>query len=150
MPGKIVDQLASLPKLSRAALEKLWEDLFQTTRPLRLRRDLTVRILAHRLQEQTFGALSPDYHRRLQQLAVTVGADPKLPSRPPIKPGTRLVREWQSKTHIVQVVEGGYEYNGSSYGSLSEIARLITGTHRSGPLFFGLKQKQKSSSQEIA
>ena len=151
MPGKIVDQPASLPKLNRTSLEKLWKDLFQTTPP-RLRRDLLVRILAHRLQEQTFGGLTPDYHRRLQQLAATIqqncqqGLNPRLT----IKPGTRLVREWHSKTHIVQVAERGYEYNGSSYNSLSEIARLITGTRRSGPLFFGLRQKQTSSTTEVA
>ena len=37
------------------------------------------------------------------------------------------------------VKEKGYEYQGSLYQSLSEIARLITGTRWSGPLFFGLK-----------
>jgi hypothetical protein len=39
----------------------------------------------------------------------------------------------------VTVTERGYEHRGSRYQSLSEIARLITGTRWSGPLFFGLK-----------
>ena len=38
-----------------------------------------------------------------------------------------------------------YEYQGARYQSLSEIARLITGTRWSGPLFFGIKNEQGSS-----
>lgn len=56
-----------------------------------------------------------------------------------IKPGTRLIRQWEGQTHHVTVGEAGFEYNGERYKSLSVIARLITGTRWSGPLFFGLK-----------
>jgi len=145
MPDPIVDRLANLPSLSKAALGELWKQLFHTTPPARLRRDLMVRLLAHRLQEQAFGRLASAYRRRLQQLASATESDPKrgLGARLSIKPGTRLVRQWQSRTHIVHVAEPGYEYDGSRYDSLSEIARLITGTRRSGPLFFGLKEKQR-------
>ena len=60
------------------------------------------------------------------------------------------MRQWQSKMHVVHVEEQGYEYDGSRYDSLSQIARLITGTRRSGPLFFGLKGKQEGHSKEAA
>jgi Protein of unknown function (DUF2924) len=56
-----------------------------------------------------------------------------------IKPGTRLIRQWQGKSYKVTVAKSGFEYDGQWYASLSEIARLITGTRWSGPLFFGLK-----------
>ncbi|MGL5839950.1 MAG: DUF2924 domain-containing protein [Sphingorhabdus sp.] len=39
-------------------------------------------------------------------------------------------------------VEGGFEWNGEICRSLSEITRKATGTHWSGPRFFGLKQGQ--------
>ena len=61
-----------------------------------------------------------------------------------IKPGTRLIRQWDGQTHQVTVAEEGFEYKGERYKSLSEIARLITGTRWSGPLFFGLKQGEKN------
>lgn len=146
MPDEIGSRLANLPDLSKAALGQIWEQLFQITRPPRLRRDLMVRILAHSLQEQAFGGLAPDCQRRLQLLARAQIRGSRLT----IKPGTRLVRHWRARTHIVHVAERGYEYNGSSYDSLSEIARLITGTRRSGPLFFGLREKQTRSSQQEA
>jgi hypothetical protein len=57
------------------------------------------------------------------------------------KSGTRLIRSWQGKTHTVTVEESGYQYEGRRYRSLSEIARQITGTQWSGPLFFGLKSR---------
>lgn len=56
-----------------------------------------------------------------------------------LSPGTRLMREWQGKVHQVTVLVKGFEHQGKSYSSLSSIAREITGTAWSGPLFFGLK-----------
>ena len=56
-----------------------------------------------------------------------------------LSPGTRLMREWQGKVHQVTVLVKGFEHQGKAYSSLSSIAREITGTAWSGPLFFGLK-----------
>ena len=65
-----------------------------------------------------------------------------------LKPGTRLVRRWKGGNHVVTVEPTGFEYRGIHYESLSQIARLITGTRWSGPLFFGLRDK-KTSSPEV-
>ena len=64
------------------------------------------------------------------------------PSRPAIpivlKPGTRLVREWQGKSHTIDVRCDGFGWKGEVYRSLSAVARAITGTHCSGNRFFRL------------
>jgi hypothetical protein len=60
-----------------------------------------------------------------------------LPRR--IKPGAILVRQWKGQSHRVTVLEDGFAYQGKPYESLSEIARLITGTRWNGPKFFGLR-----------
>ena len=60
-----------------------------------------------------------------------------LPRR--IKPGAILVREWKKASYRVTVLEDGFAYEGKTYESLSEIARLITGTRWNGPKFFGLR-----------
>jgi Protein of unknown function (DUF2924) len=54
--------------------------------------------------------------------------------------GTVLVREWQGATHHVTVVNDGFLWNGSTYRSLSGIARAITGTNWNGPRFFGMRE----------
>jgi hypothetical protein len=150
MPDSIAERLAALPQLSKAALYDLWRQLFKTDPPCQTRRDLLLPILAYRIQEDAFGSLSPDSCRRLHQLATTFEADPDavVSNRPPIKAGTRLVRQWKEQVHVVEVETEGYEYRGARYENLSEIARLITGTRWSGPLFFGLKAKQSDASQE--
>jgi hypothetical protein len=61
------------------------------------------------------------------------------PPRPELKPGTRLMREWQGRTYDVLVLNDGFSCQGTRHRSLSSIARKITGTPWSGPLFFGLK-----------
>ena len=59
-------------------------------------------------------------------------------------PGTTLIREWDRREYRVTVLpDGYYELNGQRYKSLSAAARAITGTHWSGPAFFGIKGARK-------
>jgi len=152
MPDPIAERLAALPNLSKTALCELWKQLFNSLPLPQLRRHLMIPILAHRLQEQTFGSLSSVSRGRLRQLARSFEANSSgsIPSIPALKPGTRLVRQWRDQVHLVNVVTSGYEYQGARYQSLSEIARLITGTRWSGPLFFGIKSEQSSSKSKEA
>jgi hypothetical protein len=147
MPDPIAQRLAALLELSKTALYELWKQLFKASPPPKLRRDLMVPILAHRLQEQSFGLLKAGARTRLRQLsqAFERDSDSAIPSAPRIKPGTRLVRQWRDQVHLVNVGANFYEYQGARYKSLSEIARLITGTRWSGPVFFGIKNEQVGS-----
>jgi hypothetical protein len=88
------------------------------------------------LQAKAYGGLSRKTQQRLAQLAAakTQTTD--------VKPGMRLVREWNGGVHVVDEDESGaIHWNGRTWGSLSEVARAITGTRWSGPAFFGLKRK---------
>jgi hypothetical protein len=69
---------------------------------------------------------------------------PQAPRRE-LKPGTRLVREWQGRTYDVLVLDGGFSWQDTHYRSLSALARTITGTAWSGPLFFGLKPSRPAT-----
>jgi Protein of unknown function (DUF2924) len=144
------ERLSLLPTLSRTALNELWKELFETSKPPSVRRELVIEFLSYRLQEQSFGSLSAESRSQLRRTARSLELDSnsEIVVAPTIKPGTRLVRQWRSQVHLVTVVARGFEYEGICYDSLSEIARLITGTRWSGPLFFGLRSK-KSSSPEV-
>jgi hypothetical protein len=137
----VSELLKALPGMDKTALCKKWLELFNKAAPKHIRREIMVRILAYKIQETAFGGLSATTRRRLRQIATSLenGNDKLKVDQRPIKPGTRLIREWRGKTHTVSVAETGFEFQGSRYRSLSEIARLITGTRWSGPLFFGLK-----------
>jgi hypothetical protein len=113
----------------------------------RLRRNLMIPILAYRIQENAYGGLKPHTLRRLQKLAANLEQDRKAPIllTPQLKPGTKLLRQWQGEMHEVLVANEGFEYRGKRYESLSEIARQVTSTRWSGPLFFGLKKKARSA-----
>jgi hypothetical protein len=65
--------------------------------------------------------------------------------RPQLKPGTRLLCEWQGQIYEVGVLDDGFSWQGAHYRSPSAIARKITGTAWSRPLFFGLKQNRSAS-----
>jgi hypothetical protein len=108
----------------------------------RVSRDLLVRALAYRVQERAFGGLSRASLKRLRELA----DDPEPPPDPAasLRPGAKLVREWHGRTHVVVVTDTSFDYAGSTYRSLTEIAKLITGAHWSGPRFFGLTARRET------
>ncbi len=147
MADPVTKRLADLPTLNKKALCHLWTQLFDMSQPSKLRRALMIPILAHRLQEQAFGSISAQNKNRLRQLGQAFERNPDgaVAGVPPIKPGTRLVRQWRDQVHLVNVETNGYEYRGAHYKNLSEIARLITGTRWSGPLFFGIKTEPSRS-----
>jgi hypothetical protein len=149
--SSITYRLDSLPKLNKPELCQLWRHHFKSEPALKMRKQLIRRVIAYRLQEQEFGGLNNTQVRRLRQIASALEANPNatVSSRPRIKPGTRLVREWKQQVHTVEVDADGYQYKGTRYESLSQIARLITGTRWSGPLFFGLKTKQSNNLMEV-
>ena len=135
-------ELAGLSKLSSHELRMKWQALRCGEPMAPASRDLLIREIAYKLQERAHGGLAPAIKRRLRTLAEEFEADAagSLVSAPLLKPGTRLLREWQGRTHTVIVLDEGFEYDGERYGSLTQIARRITGAHWSGPRFFGLRK----------
>ncbi len=149
MPGEVqfmatgmTDPIAELATLSTAQLRARWERAGGRPAPKRASRDLLLRLVAYHLQEQTEGGLSKATRRRLAKLGGLNGQDSQPPASPTprLKPGCRLIREWHGVTHSVIVLDRGFDYRGTRYASLSQIARIITGARWSGPLFFGLRK----------
>jgi hypothetical protein len=138
---RLSDQIAALPTLNKAQLLAIWAENFSKDPPPNLRKELMVPILAFRIQEKAYGGLSYKTRRRLREIAQSLDTIPRKRKSTRTQPGTRLVRSWKGVLHQVTVLSSGYEYNGRSYDSLSVIARVITGTRWSGPLFFGTKRK---------
>ncbi len=87
------------------------------------------------------GGLKPATRRLLASVAddATAGRTRPVARERKIKPGTTLLREWHGVQHRLTVLEDGVQFGGERYRSLSEVARKITGSRWSGPLFFGLK-----------
>jgi hypothetical protein len=147
----VYDHLSSLPSLSRNELSSFWRKLFTADPPRKMRKELMLRVIAYRMQELEFGGLRESYAGRLRELGDEIETNSKTAAagRKAIKAGTRLIREWNNQLHIVNVEERNFEYRGSHYESLSEIARFITGTRWSGPLFFGLKARTKDMRKAV-
>jgi hypothetical protein len=120
-------------------LRREWRRLYSRDAP-RISRDLLILGIAYRLQEIEHGGLGRATIRKLRTMAKTLRATGRVGPSPSLrlKPGVRLVREWHGRTHSVTVTADGFEYAGTTYRSLSHIAKKITGAHWSGPRFFGL------------
>jgi hypothetical protein len=150
--GRLTANLRALPGRSTQGLKQTWQTLLGTPPPNRLSRDLLIRVIADKLQEDALGGLAPATKRRLAALARRPGNDAETTAAHPmlrLKPGTKLVRAWGGKTHIVLVLENGFEHQGKRYTSLTQIADEVTGAHWSGPRFFGLtKPRQTVPSRE--
>lgn len=139
MPKTLATRLADLERANTADLRARWEDAYECPAPTRASHDFLLRALAYRVQEQAEGGLSKAARKQLAILA-DPGANAGRPLKPRLNSGTRLVRTWRGTVHQVTVIDDGFEYRGDRYGNLSQIARMITGTRWSGPLFFGLRK----------
>lgn len=128
-------KLEELDSLDRCALRVAWREVVGRSAPPRMSQAFMRRLLAFEIQAQIQGGLSKGLTRELRK-----SPNAKAPSKPlaGLKPGSRLLREWNGTTHVVDVGEDGFTWKGHSYRSLSVIARSITGAHWSGPRFFGL------------
>jgi Protein of unknown function (DUF2924) len=103
------------------------------------------------MQEVALGGLHPQPQRQLRQIArqFKQTGQATIRARPELKPGTRLMREWQGRTYDVLVLDDGFSWQNTRYRSLSAIARKITGTAWSGPLFFGLRSNRAATRQSV-
>lgn len=133
-------EIGALADLPRPALMARWRALYRSDPPKGLSRRLLVLAIAYRLQVKRYGGLSPGARRRLlgngSGAATTERRKAKASDR--LAAGTRLIREWNGVTHVVDVAEGHFVWNGTRYRSLSAVARAITGARWSGPRFFGV------------
>jgi hypothetical protein len=151
----IDQQLAELSTLDHQDLRVRWRKLLRT-QPPQLSRSLLLRLFAYRLQARAYGDLDRETVRYINHVARerlrrkaepgrrNAKAPPPIPPVPTstrLKPGTLLAREFNGVMHRVTVTQEGFAWQGNTYSSLSEIARLITGTRWSGPRFFGLRDK---------
>jgi hypothetical protein len=136
----IENEINRLRSLALDELRGEWRRLY-ASEPPQISRDLLVLGLGYRLQEIDQGGLGKATRRRLQTIAKNLRKTGRAGPTPSLslKPGARLVREWRGRTHTVTVTEDGFEYAGTSYPSLTKIAKKITGAHWSGPRFFGLR-----------
>jgi hypothetical protein len=151
-PPSVVAQIARLPQLPMAEIKALWRELYGTDNPTHNRQFLERRI-AYKLQENAFRTV--DHSQLLERNArrikalIETGNAPKRDRELRLVPGTVLTREYRGIEHHVAVTQDGqYAYQGRRYPSLSMIAREITGTRWSGPLFFGLRGPAKAKQKK--
>jgi hypothetical protein len=136
-------ELIALSGFTVEGLKKRWRELWNVEPPKRISRELLTQAIAYRLQEGIFGGLKPSTLRLLERPGKDGSSSQShLVSRRGAAPGTFLIREWQGTSHQVTVLDDGVVvYRGQRYRSLSEVARAITGSRWSGPLFFGLRKQ---------
>lgn len=134
------EQIEGLNAASLAELRERWEKDCGTPPSKHVSRKLLIRTLAYEAQAKVLGGLKTSTRRKLVAIAKGQRPDPpkKLPVAAKPVPGTRLLREWHGKTHIVEVTGSGFVWDGEEYSSLSAAAKAITGAKWNGRRFFGL------------
>jgi len=108
-------------------------------------------------QTKRYGGLSIAAKKRLDQLMSEIELPVPAPraAKPNAKPpksaddmpvGTRIERKWHGKLIVATRVDGGWDCEGHVFRSLSAAAKAVSGSHVSGPAFFGI-WKSKGGAQ---
>jgi hypothetical protein len=138
--------VANLEGLDLNGLRRQWRDHLGGEAAAHLSRWLLMKVLAYRLQSDAFGDLDKSIRRILRsgkEDGVAAPFDRRAPQTREglsLKAGALLVREWNSRLERVMILEEGFAWNGQTFGSLSQIAKAMTGTNWNGHRFFGLRQ----------
>lgn len=125
-----------LSGLSRSELVVRWRETFAAPPPKHLSAPFMIKAIGFEMQCKALGGVPKSMIRQLN--AIASGRTSRAPAVASIKPGTHLMREWNGRTYQVEATAEGYVMDGTTYRSLSAIAKRITGAHWSGPRFFGL------------
>lgn len=140
--GDVEAAIAALDTMDADALKQRWQELHGREAPHKTRAEFLRRGLAYRLQENALGGLKPAVVRRLARIAEEAARGNEAVTVAPVlsgpTPGTRLLRQWNGQTQLVEVQVDGFLWSGRRFTSLSAVAQAITGTKWSGPRFFGL------------
>ena len=136
-PGEIPAEVERLCSLSLRDLRVAWATEFRRDPPKGLWRDLLLRMLAWRLQEEALGGHDKATIKLLEVAGQKRAGDQRCQR---LKAGTVLIREFEGTRHTVTIVPEGFFWRENTYSSLSVIARIITGTNWNGPRFFGLRE----------
>ena len=146
MSTKLDDRLLALVSMNAAQLGELWTKVAESPAP-NVPSGLLRRFVAQLLQEKRHRGLPVLISRELNAIAdAGAGAASRSGPVPPviIRPGTRLIREWNGQTIAVTAAEQGFEYDGRQFSSLTQIASEVTGTHWSGPRLFGVAKRRSA------
>ena len=123
--------LGDLSTLTKPELVQAWVRLFGIPAP-NAHESFLRQAIGWQLQANQYGGLNSSDKQSLKAKRASELSK--------ISVGAKLVRVWQGQTHQVTVIENGYLYQDQTWRSLSAIAKAITGTPWSGPVFFGLKK----------
>jgi Protein of unknown function (DUF2924) len=155
LDASVLSIVADLEGHDLAGLRRQWRAHLGGEPPPHLPRWLLMRVLAYRLQADTLGGLDKSTQRMLRSDKDGDGAVP-FDRRAPqtrdgvgLKAGALLVREWNGNLERVMILEEGFAWNGRTFGSLSQIAKAMTGTNWNGHRFFGLWQGKTVVADEV-
>jgi hypothetical protein len=146
LDASVLSIVANLDGLDLNGLRRQWRAHLGGEPPTHLPRWLLMRVLAYRPQADAFGGLDKSIQRILRsgkEDGVGAPFDRRVPQTREglgLKAGALLVREWKGRLERVIVLEEGFAWNGQTFGSLSQIAKKMTGTTWNGHRFFGLRQ----------
>ena len=118
-----------------------------------------MKILAYRIQAAALGPLDKETLRIVrQERGEMLASSDGRPFQARIgttregaklKAGALLAREWRGRLERVMVLDKGFAWNGETYGSLSQVAKAMTGTSWNGHRFFGLRTAKSDRSAMV-
>lgn len=136
--------VGNIAQLPLPELRDKWAEHWGMQPHARIGRAMLEKSLEFKIREARGEGLTAERQQRLDQLVLAYKRNPQFFNEglSELKPGIRLIKTYNGEHHSVLVLAGGFEYREKAYGSLSEIASIITGTRWNGWVFFGLKKRR--------
>jgi hypothetical protein len=145
----LTGKIAALEDKPMKELQNIWE-LYFNEPPISKNKEFLVSRIAYRMQELFYGGLSRETEKDLSLMVKDIANNKPARERTSAIPvaGTKIIREYRGIEYQITIKPDGFEFQGLTYKNLTIVAEKITGTHTSGPAFFGLRKGNKRNERD--
>lgn len=129
----------NLKSLTTKELKNKWQEIFKMPAPKGYTKSYLVKELTWYYQyNQLPSKLQNQINNLVNNYEKTKNINIKKLKKFEVTIGTKFIREFKGEKYEVMAVEGGFNFKGKIYKTLSAVANVITGTHWNGKKFFGV------------
>lgn len=139
LTGVIDVNMNDMKMFTTKELQAKWQKLFNSIPPKGYTKSFLIKEITWQIN---YGKMSANLQSKINKLVEeyekTKSVNIKKVKRFNVTTGTKFIREFRGEKYEIVAVDGGFDFNGKTYKTLSAVANVITGTHWNGKKFFGV------------
>lgn len=139
LTGVIDVHMNDMKMLTIKELQAKWQKTFNSKPPKGYTKSFLIKEITWQINYgKTSANLQSKINKLVEEYEKIKSVNIKKIKKFDVTIGTKFIREFKGEKYEVIAVDGGFNFNGKFYKTLSAEANVITGTHWNGKKIFGV------------